>query len=455
MSEPVGGLDRDAPTPRRVGLRAALVRGAAWTAAANAGASLLNVVVALALTRLLTPDDFGIQTAVVTVTAYFGSVVDTGLGSAVVQRDDLDQAELSSIFWSGLAASVVLYVIVLAAAPLVARLFSSATLDVVLPVAALNVIVLGVAVVPAALLRRRLAFGTVARAQAGGALAGAAVAIGIATAGGHYWALIGYGLAAVVVQTVLVCRASGWVPSRTLDLSHLVKVRGYAGSMMTFLTVNYWSRNLDDILIGRFFGIAPLGFFSVAQRLVAAPLQLLTGSLAPLLHPTFAAMGDDVPRQRVAYLDLVRVTALVTFPVAAALWVLAEPLVLIVAGAAWLPSVAVVRALALLAAIQPVNALCASVFMARDAAHVMLRCAVVGAVAVVAGMVCGLPYGVAGVAWGYSIAYLLVAAPVSTLTAFRLLGGRFVELSRALALPLLAGTAVLALHAVITWWKGA
>jgi PST family polysaccharide transporter len=429
-------------TPRR-GLGLVLARGAAWTAAANMGAALLNAAVALALTRLLTPADFGIQSAVVTITAFFGSLAETGVGSAIVQHDDLEQPELSSIFWSGLAASLVAYLSIVAAAPLIARLFTSATLEQVLPVAALNVVFLGTAIVPGALLRRRLAFATMARAKATGAVAGAIVAVATALAGGRYWALIGYSLSAVAVQTVFICRASRWSPSRTLRLAHLARVRGYAGSMVSFLTMNYWSRNLDNLLIGRFLGIASLGYYSVAQRLVGAPLQLLTGSIAPLLHPTFAAMGDDAPRQRAAYLDLVRVTALLTFPVGATLWALSDPLVLVVAGPAWMPSAPVVRALGLLAAIQPVNMLCGSVFMARNAAHVMLRCATVGAAAVVVGMLLGLSHGVAGVAWGYSVAYLLVSAPVSTLSAFRLLHGRAPELARTLARPLLAGVAVL------------
>ena len=429
--------------PVRGGLGATLVRGAAWTAAANVMASALSAAVGLALARLLTPADFGIQAAVVTITVFFGTVLDLSLGSAIVQREELDHAHLSSLFWLGLAGSGVLYLAVAAAGPLVAVLFNAPEVRRALPVAALSIVLLGAAIVPAALLRRRLAFSSIARAQAAGAVVASGVAVAIALAGGHYWALIGYGLASVCVSSALVLRAARFAPRGRVRLAHLAPVRGYAGAMMSFLAVNYWSRNMDDVIIGRALGVGSLGIFNFAQRLVGAPLQLLTGSIAPLLHPTFAAMGDDVRRQRGAYLDLAHVTALATFPVSAALFVLAEPIVLVVGGERWRGSAAVMRALCLLSAVQPVNMLCGAVFMSRDAAHLMLRYATIGAVAVVTGMLVGLHWGVAGVAWGYAIAYATISAPTSTLNALGLLGGGRRALARALTLPLAIGVAML------------
>lgn len=392
----------------------------------------------LALARVLTPGDFGIQAAVVTITAFFATLTETGIGSAVVQREELEQRELSSVFWGTLAAGVGAWVVVAGASPLAARLFNAPELTVALPVAAAVIPVFCAVVVPAALLRRRLQFATLARAQAAGAIAGAGLAVAMAYAGAGYWALIGYGMASVVVGALVAARAAKWKPSFTFAVRDLHGLRGYAGAMTTFVVVNYWSRNLDDLMIGRFLGVAPLGIYNLAQRFVNAPVQLLTGSVVPLLHPAFAAMGMETPRQRAAYLELVRATALVTFPAAVVLWFLAEPAIVLIAGEQWRESGAVVRALAPLAAVQPVNALCGPVFMARDAVAAMLRTAIIGSLAVILGMALGLRYGVTGVAWGYSAGYVLVSAPVATLVALRLLAAGPAQLGRALRLPLLA-----------------
>ena len=429
-------------------LRATVVRGAMWTGWANATAILINTITGLALARLLTPEDFGVQAAVLTVTAFFNTVFDVSVGTAVVQRKDLREDELSSIFWSAIVASLIVFLLIAGAAPFFATVFSSQELRLALPAAALNVLVVGIGIVPSALLRQRLAFSTVARAQATGAVFAAITAAIVALSGGKYWALIAYTLMASGVATAWVSIASKWRPSLVLVPAHLASVRSYAGSMMAFQAVNYWSRNLNNVLIGRFLGIGPLGFFNLGQRLIGAPLQLLQGSFAPILHPAFARMDQDVSRQRNAYLGVVRVTSLFTFCLGAALFVLAEPLVLTVAGESWRPTVDVVRAFGLLVAIQPVNMLSGPIFMARDAAHVMFRCATAGAVAVVLGMVIGLRYGLAGVAWGYTIAYVVVAAPLSTITAFVMIDGRVRDLMFALRRATFSAVVVLAVLAL-------
>lgn len=448
MSEVAEAIPVVAPAPP-ARLKPTLVRGAAWITGANTIASLLSSLVGFALARILTPADFGIQTAIVTITAFFTAVTDTALGTAVVQREDLDQRELSSVFWTGLGASILIFAGLTIATPLFMRLFTSAELRLALPVAALSIVAIGVSVVPAALLRRRLAFSTIARAQATGAGVAALTSIFLAAMGAGYWALVLYSVVSASVSAVIMVRAGSWLPSATFAWRDLIKIRRFSGSMVGFLTVNYWGRNLDDLLIGRFLGIDALGVFALAQRFVGMPLQLLTGGIVPLLHPTFAAMGEDTARQKKAYLNVVRVTALVTFPAAAMVWAMADVLVAVVAGPKWSAAAGVVRALALLAAVQPVNMLCGPVFMARNSAHVMLRVAAIGSGAVVTGMLIGLSDGVAGVAWGYSISYALVSAPLASITAFRLLGGSASELAAALVRPLLIAAAVLVGEAML------
>lgn len=437
-----------AEVPPPGSLKRTVVRGAIWTGGANAIAIALSAVTGLALARILSPADFGIQAAIVTVTAFFTTITDIALGTAIVQRNDFRQAELSTLFWSGVGASIVVWVCLALGAPQFARLFSTPALIGALPVASLTVMIAGFAIVPTALLRQRLEFSRVARAQAFGALAGAAAAVAVALAGGHYWALVSYSLVSATLTMVVVVHGARWTPSPIFAPSQLASIRLYAGSMISFQSVNYWSRNLNSLLIGRFLGIDALGFFNFGQRLVGTPLQLLNGSLAPLLHPAFASMGADAARQRQAYLRVARVMALITFPLGAILFAVAEPLVMTLAGPAWVPSVTVVRAFALLVAVQPVNALCGPVFMARDAAHIMLRCAIIGAIAAVAAMLMMLPLGVGGVAFGYSMAYALVAAPVSSIVAARLIGAGPRDLAKALTRPAVAGVITLAVLTV-------
>lgn len=432
------------------GLSGGLLRGAAWNATATLTSAVTGLAVAAALARLLAPSDFGVQTVVVTVAGFFVVLAEQALGSAIVRDPTLDGVALSSLFWGACGASAVVYVALYLAAPTLAAAFGVPGAARLLRVAALAVVAIGATVVPFGVLTRRRAFRALATAQAAATASAGLVAIAVAAAGWGAWALVAQGLTAAVVRGAGLWALSGWRPALSFDGAHVRRVGGHAGAVAASVGVNYWSRNMDTLLIGRFVGVVGLGYYNVAYRLVGAPIQLLAGNVQPLLLPTLAALGDDVARQRAAYLQVVRLTALVMFPAAAVLWAAAGPLVGALAGPTWEDSVPVVRALAPLAAIQPVNALSGPVLVARGASGLMLRLTLLGAAAVLCGMALGLPYGAAGVAHGYVAAYVLVAAPASSIVAIRVvLGGRARDLARALLTPALVGGAALALAGLV------
>jgi PST family polysaccharide transporter len=209
-------------------------------------------------------------------------------------------------------------------------------------------------------------------------------------------------------------------------------------------TINHWSRNLDTVIIGHFLGIVPLGLYNLAQRLVAAPAQFASAGMRPLLHPAFARISNDLPRMRRGYLELVRITALLTFSLSAVLVTVAEPLVLAIAGPRWLGSVPLLRILAVLSALQPVNVLASSLFLTQNAPAVLLKSNIVTAAGLIGGMLAGLRWGTPGVAAGYVIVYVLLVVPCGSLLAYtRLLHGRAIEWLARLALPSAAAAAVL------------
>lgn len=433
------------PPPPALSLRTVLLRGTFWTTAAICVTSAINVLVTAVLTRLLLPAEFGILAAVVSVTAFFELMAEVGLGSSLVQHPDLTRRELSSIFWTTVAGSVAVYLVLVAAAPLLGRLYAAPGVANVLPAIGSTVIVYGVLVVPLALMRRDLRFSEIAFAHTVAAATAGTAAISMAAAGFRHWALVGQYIVAVSVRTLILLLYSRWRPLLTLRLEDVRKVLGYASAMAVNVTINHWSRNVDAVLISRYLGVAGLGYYNLGQRLLGPPLQLINTGLRPLVHPTMARISDDVERMRRGFLDLVRITVTMTFPSAALLAVVASPLVAVIWGPRWERTVAVVHALALFAAWQPVNGMSAAVFMARNAAKLLLRMGLFASLLLIGCMAAGLPFGEAGVAWGFSFAYAVLIVPTFCAVAYvRLTGGRLHDLARALVLPAFSALVTLA-----------
>lgn len=426
-------------------LRPIVVRETAWNTAGAYSALLLNVAVTAVLARVLSPDDFGILAAVVTFTAFFDSLASVSLGGAVLQRRALTERDLSTVFWFTVAASGAVFLLLQAAVAVLGHVLTSPEFTTALRVLALNVVLVGVAVVPAAVLRRRLRLRFLALSRWIAVLAAAGIAIPMAFAGYGYWALVGQSLATYGIQALATLGFSRWRPERAFDRGTLASLFRYSSRASLHVTVNYWARNAGNLLIARFAGAAALGQYNLAQRVLSLPVQLLESALGPTLQPTFALLGDDLPRLRRAYAGFVQLAGVVSFPVAAVLALAADPLVHVLWGGQWTESVAIVHALVPVAAVQPVNAVNGSLFLARDDAPLLVRVSSLNALAVFVGMVAGLPWGAVGVAWGYSVAYVCVAAPHAALTAqAHVLRGTAREYAAWLARPLTAGALVLA-----------
>jgi O-antigen/teichoic acid export membrane protein len=424
------------------GLRSQFARGFAWTTAETYGSAAITFFFTAWLARLLSSHDFGLAAAASVVTLFFFVLVDS-LSSTIVQHRDATREQISAAFWYSEVVLLTIYTVIFFAAPVAAAVTNAPELSGILRVAGLQLPILGMLLVPLALLRAALRFRELALCQIAGAIAAGALAVMAARAGYGYWALILQGLILIGVRATLIWWRSRFVPVLSARANDLLPLVRYSGGLAGFTTVNYWSRNMDILLIGRVFGAQSLGYYSLAFRLIGTPVQLVGGALRPLLHPTLVAMTGDQPRIRSAYLRVVRATALITFPLAALLWGGADRIVHLVWGPGWQPVADILRGLALLAAVQPVNSLSGAIYMTRGATGLLFKLSIFNAVVIIVAMLIGLPFGVTGVAVAISLAYALILAPLSSgIALVRLLDGSASQLVRALLPGLLVGIAV-------------
>lgn len=426
-------------------LRRQLVHGTLWTSAGTYGSAAISFLVTLVLARILVPADFGLIAAVVVFTGFLEAIADLGIGSSVVQQQNLTPGELSSLFWAVMGVSCVVYGILLVAAPQLGRVLDLPLLPKVVPIVGINTLLYGLLTIPLALVRQRLQFKRAAVIQTVATLVAGSVALTLAASGYGYRALVAQVVLAVVVRTAGLWFVAGWWPRLTFRARDVAHSLAYSGPVIASVIINYWSRHLDAILVARVAGVSALGHYSLAQKLVGAPLILITNGVRPQLHPLFAPIRDDAVRVRRAFRDTVGMTALLSFSIAGLLWVVAEPLVLAVWGPSWSPTIAIVRAFSILAAVQPVTTLSTSLYLTRGKTALMLRMTIINSLALIAAMVIGAEWGGAeGVAWAYSLVFALVASPLATITAYvRLFGGAPSDIARSLGLPSLCAAAIL------------
>jgi O-antigen/teichoic acid export membrane protein len=418
-------------------------RGARWVAVSQATRLGVQVIGLLILSRLLRPSDFGLV-AMASIVAYFANLLrDLGTGAALIQKQDLKDDTILAVFWLNCGIGVALAVLVALCSPLIAIAFKAPALVPLLIVLSLSFPIASAGIVHQSMLERASKFATVARIEIVSFLTALVVAVGSALAGAGAYSLILQTLAAAILGTVQLWMCSGWRPKLRWPYAELKGLLGFSSNLFAFGFVNYFARNADTMVIGRFLDAASLGAYSLAYRIMLFPLQNLTVVATRVLYPIFSRQ-QSAPREMAAlYLRTLSVIAYITAPLMAGLFALREPFVSVVLGAKWADAIPVIAWLAPCGFIQSLVSTSGCVFMAKGRTDQMFRLGVAATVVQVTGFAIGIRWGVVGVAACYLVANALCALPVMYF-ALRLVGQTLGGFLAAIRLPVLLAIAMAA-----------
>ncbi len=252
-----------------------------------------------------------------------------------------------------------------AAAPLLARAFGHPELASVAIALGTSFAVNGIAVQPLAVLARRLRFGATFWVETAGVGAGGVVVVGLATAGCGPWALVGQTLASALVRAALALGMSGYAPRWPRFGSETAGLIRFGGYVAAYGLVNAAARNMDNVLIGSVWGLEALGYYTRAYFLMTVPLLLSSQALAGPTIPALSAVAYDAERLGRVYRSAARLAALLGFPLAAGLFVVAPEAVRLLYGPGWDRTAGLVRWLAVAALVQTVVGTSGWLYLAR------------------------------------------------------------------------------------------
>jgi O-antigen/teichoic acid export membrane protein len=345
-SDATEGLPEDAQVGRLAG------RGALWGVIAQVTQQVLSVVATMVLARLLTPADFGVVTASVTVLQFAQLALALGWGAAIVRRRQVNDAYLSTIFWVVTVMGAVLGACVVVAAPLLARLVGISSAAPYLAVLGLSCAPAAALVVPHSILQRRLRLQATHVASIFSFAVYAVVQVTLALLGAGAWAVIVGMVVQSCVQLVSLCIAARWIPRPVFQRKLIGEDFRLAGGLLFNNGLTYGVRNADYVVVGRVLGAAALGSYYVAYVLPQILRLRVTWAAGSVVFPVLARSQSDPQRTQQVYVQAHLLLAWVGFPAMAGLAVLAEPVVRVFFGPQWDAAVAPLRWLALVALVE-------------------------------------------------------------------------------------------------------
>ncbi len=373
-------------------------RGAAVTAAGQIVRVVIQMVSLVVLARLLGPADFGLV-AMVTAIVGIGEVFrDFGLSSASIQAKKISLGQRSNLFWINSSIGVVLAVVAVACSPLVASLYGDPAVSAVMAACASTFIINGLATQHRADLNRRLKFGVLAIVDTAAQVLSVAAAIGIAAAGGGYWALVAMTVLQAILGLVGVVAAGRWVPrwySRHVAMRQFFRFgAGVAGSQL----LGYASKNVDSVVLGVTLGPVAVGYYNRAYQVLMLPLNQFQAPSTRVALPVLSRLNDDANRYKAFLLRgqtiLLHAVAIILALTAAQ----ATPLFDLILGPQWTDSVPIFQALAVGGLASMANYACYWVFLSKGLTVSYLWFSLITrplvVVAVIIGALAGGPTGV-------------------------------------------------------------
>jgi O-antigen/teichoic acid export membrane protein len=386
-------------------------RGVLWTSGGRIATQFVGVLFGIFLARLLSPEQFGLVGMIAVVTGFATLFSDLGLGAAMIHSQDTNDEQWSSVFWVNAGVGVALTAIVAGIAPLWARFFDNPQLVPVMIALSAGFTVAGLGIVPSTLLKKRLEFKRLMRVELSALVFSGTTGVALALAGAGVWSLVGQSLAAAAARVVFLWREANWRPRfhcSWWDVRHLA---GFSSNALAFSVVNYWLRNGDNLLVGKFIGASALGVYTRCYSLMLLPLNSVSRSLADVLFPTFSRIQEDRPRVAQAYLRCTQAVAAITFPMMTGLCVLADPFVRAVYGDAWVAMIPILQVFCPVGAVQSIGTLNGTLYLSQGRSGRQLVVGTVLGVLGLAAIALGLRHGLMGVASYYAVFAVIAFVP--------------------------------------------
>jgi O-antigen/teichoic acid export membrane protein len=427
-----------------------VVKGAGLNAAARFGTQILSMACTTVVARRVPPRAYGLMGMAAVVIGFVGLFRDIGTTSAIVQRRDIDDGLLTSVFWLNTSMGLAVAASCWLAAPWVALFYRESALVGILRALSTLFVISSLSGVHAALLTRELRFGRIAAVEliAGGA--GLTTAVTAALLGAGVWSLVLNLLGIAVFSVMVTIWARPWRPKLHFSSAEIRSISGFGLNLSAYNIVNYFARNADNLLIGKYLGAIPLGHYALGYNIMLFPVQAVSQTLGRVLFPAFVTMQSDHTRFRQAYLRASAATAFFTFPLMAGAAVLAPELIALFLGPHWWPVAPVVRILAPVGMLQSLTAITAHIYMATGSTRAMFRWNTLFSAVLVTGFVAGLSRGIIGVAAIYAVLSFLLMIPTLAIP-FRLIGLRLTALWKSVRL-IVAGTAAMAAVVAALRW---
>ncbi|MEH6307451.1 lipopolysaccharide biosynthesis protein [Olivibacter sp. CPCC 100613] len=315
-----------------------VLKGVFWNAIQLIVNQGFAFIVKLVLAKILLPEQFGLVGMATVFTGFVSVLTELGIGAALIQKkeEELTPAHYNTAFWTGIAWSALLYLIMgFVVAPLAAKFYNEDILKQLIPVISLGILLSPINLVNRAQLSKQMNFKKIARIESASNIVAGVIAILLALWGAGVWSLAFNSTAIIVFAIPFYFKATNWLPKFSWSRKAFKDIFGFGIFATGTNVINYFVNNVDYLLIGKLLSAQLLGSYSFAFVLTDTFRSRLMAVINNVMYPLYGKKQGDPDAMKRYYLKVVSYNCVIVFPVMLLLFILAEPFVLNIFGSKW------------------------------------------------------------------------------------------------------------------------
>ena len=421
--------------------------GIFWQGICNLGNFGFGFIISVVLARLLTPDDYGIIAIIGVFMSFLSVFIDSGFGTALIQKKDLTKEETSSVFFLNITVAVLMYGILFFAAPYIAEFYHRNELAFYIRIVALAMIISSFSIVQGALLNKDMRFDIIFRISMISQISAGCVGIVLAFCGGGVWALIVQTMLASSIRMILQWWWGRWRPLKKFDFKSLKYLYSFGWKMFCSSILNNLYDNIYPLVLGRLFNLTTLSYYGRGQQIPFLGMNIVNSTLGKVLFPTFSLLQEDKNKSKKLMQRGIKNIMFIIIPGMTLLWLSSDSIVYIVYGSQWMDAVPYLKIFCFIAMLYPLHTINLQYLTANGRSDVFLILEIIKKIQTLVILFLTYKYGPLGMVKGVLIGSVIGYFENSWMTGRSLLYGSKKQLLDIVPIFFIAGCSC-----VITMW---
>ena len=381
-------------------LKTKAVKSVMWSSIERFSVQGIQFILSIVIARLVTPSEYGLIAMLSIFLAIAQTFIDSGFSNALIQKQGRTETDNSTVFYFNIAVSIIVYGMLYGAAPFIADFYKEPLLTTVTRWIGLNIIISAFSIVQRAILIIKLDFKTQAKASLIAVILSGGVGIAFAYYGYGVWALVIQAIASNFINTFLLWIFAKWTPAFRYSWQSFRTLFAFGSKLLLSGLLHTIYMNLYSLVIGKKFSAVEVGYFNRASTLAQFPSINITNVLTRAIYPIQCQLQDQQDKLKNSFIQFIRLSVFLIFPLMIGVCVLSKPLVLLFLTEKWLPAAELLQILCIAYMWYPVMSINNNMLNVRGRSDYFLKAEIIKKVIAIGILVATLPWGVKILCWG-------------------------------------------------------